>query len=81
MKTVAESRVVVYGARPGNTAIAITKFIVADITGGSSMLSKAIHSTVDTSNSVLLLVGITAASARATPSIYSAMWQKSISGA
>jgi cation diffusion facilitator family transporter len=54
----AESRVVVYGAMAGNTAIAITKFIVAGITGSSSMLSEAIHSTVDTGNSVLLLVGM-----------------------
>jgi cation diffusion facilitator family transporter len=54
----AESRTVVYGAMAGNTAIAITKFIVAGITGSSSMLSEAIHSTVDTGNSVLLLVGI-----------------------
>jgi cation diffusion facilitator family transporter len=54
----AESRMVVYGALAGNTAIAVTKFIVAGITGSSSMLSEAIHSTVDTGNSVLLLVGI-----------------------
>ncbi|MGV8893591.1 MAG: cation diffusion facilitator family transporter [Burkholderiaceae bacterium] len=54
----AESRVVVYGAMAGNTAIAVTKFIVAGITGSSSMLSEAIHSTVDTGNNVLLLVGM-----------------------
>lgn len=54
----AESRMVVYGAMAGNTAIAVTKFIVAGITGSSSMLSEAIHSTVDTGNSVLLLVGM-----------------------
>lgn len=53
-----ESRVVVYGALAGNTAIAVTKFIVAGITGSSAMLSEAIHSTVDTGNSVLLLVGM-----------------------
>jgi len=49
---------VVYGALAGNTAIAVTKFIVAGITGSSSMMSEAIHSTVDTGNSVLLLVGM-----------------------
>jgi cation diffusion facilitator family transporter len=54
----AESRTVVYGALAGNTAIAITKFIAAGVTGSSSMLSEAIHSTVDTGNSVLLLVGM-----------------------
>lgn len=53
-----ESRIVVYGALAGNTAIAATKFIVAGITGSSSMMSEAIHSTVDTGNSVLLLVGM-----------------------
>jgi cation diffusion facilitator family transporter len=56
--TMAESRMVVYGAMAGNIAIAVTKFLVAGITGSSSMLSEAIHSTVDTGNSVLLLVGM-----------------------
>lgn len=54
----AESRVVVYGAIAGNVAIATTKFIVAGITGSSAMLSEAIHSTVDTGNGLLLLVGL-----------------------
>lgn len=54
----AESRIVVYGAIAGNVAIATTKFIVAGITGSSAMLSEAIHSTVDTGNGVLLLVGL-----------------------
>ncbi|HJV83881.1 MAG TPA: cation diffusion facilitator family transporter [Noviherbaspirillum sp.] len=54
----AESRIVVYGAMAGNVAIAVTKFIVAGITGSSAMLSEAIHSSVDTGNSVLLLVGL-----------------------
>jgi len=54
----AESRIVVYGALAGNLAIATTKFIVAGITGSSAMLSEAIHSTVDTGNGVLLLVGM-----------------------
>lgn len=54
----AESRVVVYGAIAGNLAIAATKFIVAGITGSSAMLSEGIHSTVDTGNDVLLLIGM-----------------------
>lgn len=54
----AESRIVVYGALAGNLAIAVTKFIVAGVTGSSAMLSEAIHSTVDTGNGLLLLVGM-----------------------
>ncbi|HJV50938.1 MAG TPA: cation diffusion facilitator family transporter [Noviherbaspirillum sp.] len=54
----AESRTVVYGAIAGNVAIAATKFVAAAITGSSAMLSEAIHSTVDTGDGVLLLVGL-----------------------
>ncbi|MGE5649702.1 MAG: cation diffusion facilitator family transporter [Bacillota bacterium] len=54
----AESRIVVYGAIAGNIAIATTKFIVAGITGSAAMLSEAVHSTVDTGDGVLLLIGL-----------------------
>jgi cation diffusion facilitator family transporter len=54
----ADSRVSVYGAIAANVAIAITKFAVAAVTGSSAMLSEGIHSTVDTGNGLLLLVGV-----------------------
>lgn len=54
----AESKVAIYGAIGANVAIAVTKFIVAGVTGSSAMLSEGIHSAVDTFNGVLLLVGI-----------------------
>ena len=54
----AESNLAVYAAIASNLAIAVTKFAVAGITGSSAMLSEGIHSTVDTGNGILLLVGI-----------------------
>jgi cation diffusion facilitator family transporter len=54
----AESRIAIYGAIGANIAIAVTKFVVAGITGSSAMLSEGIHSSVDTFNGVLLLVGL-----------------------
>jgi len=53
-----ESKLAIYGAIGANVAIAVTKFIVAGVTGSSAMLSEGIHSAVDTLNGVLLLVGL-----------------------
>jgi len=41
----------------GNLLIAIIKYIVAFITGSAAMLAESIHSTADSFNQVLLLVG------------------------
>jgi cation diffusion facilitator family transporter len=49
---------VIFAALIGNTAIAITKFTAALMTGSSAMLSEGIHSLVDTGNQVLLLYGM-----------------------
>ena len=63
----ADSRVAVYAAIGANVAIAVTKFIVAGITGSSAMLSEGVHSAVDTFNGVLLLLGLKLSQRPATP--------------
>jgi cation diffusion facilitator family transporter len=63
----AETKVAIYGAIAANVAIAVTKFVVAGITGSSAMLSEGIHSAVDTFNGGLLLVGVKLSQRPATP--------------
>jgi len=61
------SKLAIYGAIGANLAIAATKLGVAGFTGSSAMLSEGIHSSVDTFNGVLLLVGIRLSQRPATP--------------
>ena len=62
-----QPNVAVYGAIAANVAIAVTKSVVASITGSAAMLAEAIHSGVDTFNGVLLLVGRRRSRRPATP--------------
>ncbi len=54
----ASSKKVIIAALLGNSAISITKFAAAAVTGSSAMISEGIHSLVDTGNQILLLHGL-----------------------
>lgn len=56
MSTHASNKAILF-ALAGNLLIAVIKYIVAFITGSSAMLAESIHSTADTFNQVLLLIG------------------------
>src|SRR5947209_8759547 len=53
-----ESKGVIYAAIFANIAIAVCKFAAAAVTGSSAMLAEAFHSTADSGNELLLLVGM-----------------------
>jgi cation diffusion facilitator family transporter len=48
---------VIFAAIAANLGIAVSKFIVAAITGSAALMAEGIHSAVDTGNELLLLVG------------------------
>lgn len=53
-----EISIVVWGGLAANVAIAVSKYLAAGVTGSSALLSEAIHSTADTGNGLLLIVGV-----------------------
>jgi cation diffusion facilitator family transporter len=54
----ADSAKAVIYALCANSAIAVSKYFAAAITGSGSMLAEAVHSTADAGNQVLLLLGL-----------------------
>ena len=53
-----ESTGAIYTAAGANLAIAAAKFVGAFLTGSSAMLAEGAHSVVDTTNQILLIVGL-----------------------
>jgi zinc transporter 9 len=52
------SKTSVVAAIAGNTLVTISKFVAFTFSGSSSMLAESIHSLADTTNQILLLIGI-----------------------
>jgi cation diffusion facilitator family transporter len=63
----ADSAKAVIYALGANFAIAVTKYGAAAITGSSSMLAEAVHSTADCGNQLLLLLGLKRSKLPPTP--------------
>src|SRR4051794_33143704 len=58
LQPMATSHKSIYGALVANVLIAVTKFIAGAVTNSGSMISEGVHSLVDTTNELLLLLGI-----------------------
>lgn len=61
-----EKPIAVIAAIAADVMIAIVKFIAAAVTGSSAMISEGIHSLVDTSNAIIVLIGQKAAKKKPT---------------